>query len=149
MRQSDSTPPHGHFAMRVARRWHFISGGAHIFWVRLSWARRVFRSTRLEFLVRGLGALCIRSAQLSQLHHMLRYVLDVTVACGGPVTCWTTHQGAPMGVPMCLNFLGCQGVLEAKAREHFYCTARSHIIASDHTCGEVCNMVACGRYGRQ
>ena len=91
--------------MRVARRWHFISGGAHIFWVRLSWARRVLRSTRLEFLVRGLGALCIRSAQLSQMHHMLRYVLDVTIACGGPVKCWTTHQGAPMGVPMCLNFL--------------------------------------------
>ena len=91
--------------MRVARRWHFISGGARIFWVRLSWARRVFRSTRLEFLVRGLGALCFRSAQLSQMHHMLRYVLDVTVACGGPVKCWTTHQGAPMGVPMCFNFL--------------------------------------------
>ena len=105
LRQSDSVPPNGHFAMGVARRWHFISGGAHIFWVRLSWARRVFRSTRLEFLVRGLGALCERSAQLSQLHHMLRYVLDVTVACGGRVTCWTTHQGAPMEVPMCLNFL--------------------------------------------
>ena len=28
-----------------------------------------------------------------------------------------------------------------------HCTI-SHI-ASDHTCGEVCNMVACGRYGRQ
>ena len=36
-----------------------------------------------------------------------------------------------------------------KREKHFplHCTI-SHII-SDYTCGEVCNMVACGRYGRQ
>ena len=60
--------------------------------VHLSWACRVFRLTRLEFLVRGLGALCKRSAQLSQLHHTSRYVFDVTVACGGPVKCWTASR---------------------------------------------------------
>ena len=69
MRQPDSARPHGHSAMRVARRWHFISGGAHIFGFTCLGLAVFFRLTRLGFLVRGLGALCIRSAHFTTALH--------------------------------------------------------------------------------
>ena len=49
-------------------------------WVHFSWICGVSRLTRFDFLVCGLGAVCLRSAQLSQLHQMASKVFDVTDA---------------------------------------------------------------------
>ena len=142
MRQPDSARPHGHSAMCVARRWHFISGGAHIFW--FTWACRVFRLTRLEFLVRGFGALCVRSAQFSQLHHMSRYVFDVTVACVGPVKCWTASMctDGSSDVPQLSRrhsprvlALGSHDVFDTKSSRRFQHCTHSHIASyRTHVC---------------
>ena len=157
MRQSDSAPPHGHFAMRVARRWHFISGGLHIFWVRLSWARRVFRSTRLEFLVR-VSARCAYD-QLN-FHEcitclgtfsMSRSRLEVPYNVGQHIRvhrwefrCVSTSSTS-LSARLSSRLSRCPRGKSARTFP-LHCTI-SHI-ASDHTFGEVCNMVACGRYGR-
>ena len=113
-------------------------------WVHLSWACRVFRLTRLEFVVRGFGALCIRSAQFSQLHHMLRYVFDVTVACGGPVKIWTTSRctNGSSDVPQLSRrhsprvlVLDSHDVFEAKSSRRFQHCTHSHIASyRTHVC---------------
>ena len=69
------------------------------------------------------------------------------------------HQGTRMGVPMCFNvlnfslraswLLGSHVVFETKGARtcQRHCTHSTYRI-SPHTCVTVCNLVACGSYGR-
>ena len=123
--------------MRVARRWHFISGGAHIFLGSLvlgspcssldtcrilgSWPRRAVFSISSTFTNSSHAS--VRSRCHGRVWRS-RYMLDHTSGCtdgSSDVPQLPRHHSLHVWA------LGGQGVLEAKAREHFHCTARSHI----------------------
>ena len=98
------------------------------------------RWTRLELLVRGVVALCVRSAQLSHLQQMRRYFFDVTVACGGPVNV--------LDFTLCAFWLSALTLsLRQRAREHSTALHALTCRISPHTCVKVCNIIVSGSYG--
>ena len=88
--RSNSARPHEHSPTREAalHLWLFP-----YLWVHVSWTCRVSRSTRLQFLVRGLGTLRLRSAELPKPHPMTpKCFRCYGRVCEGPVKIWTTAR---------------------------------------------------------